>query len=230
MNKGKGRGSKSSLPRARQDVLTMDVADEVVVYDKKGHHGHCLNRPAAIVWRHLDGRTSMKKLVAQLRKELAGPADEDMVWLAVKDLHKAQLLEDGFEMPASHDVSRREALRRFGVAAAGGAVLLPAITSLVAPPVHAQISAVGCGTPEPNCGTFSCANNCACASTTERTNVCVQPTCSVATPCQTSADCQAGQVCSTLLCCGQAPFCVPIAPAGSACALPDAHGSQAWRS
>jgi len=140
----RGRGSKSSLPRARQDVLTMDVADEVVVYDKKGHHGHCLNRPAAIVWRHLDGRTSMKELVARLRKDLNGPADEDTVWLALKELDKAELLEDGFGVPAAHDVSRREALRRFGVAAAGGAVLLPAITSLVAPPVHAQISAVGC--------------------------------------------------------------------------------------
>jgi len=199
----------------------MDVADEVVVYDKKGHHGHCLNRPAAIVWRHLDGRTSMKELVARLRKDLNGPADEDTVWLALKELDKAELLEDGFGVPAAHDVSRREALRRFGVAAAGGAVLLPAITSLLAPPVHAQVSAVGCSTPEPDCATFSCAGSCACQPTTERTVVCIQPQCLGA--CQSSADCPAGSVCMVSAggCCGAATQCVPIAPAGTQCTLGD---------
>jgi hypothetical protein len=210
----------------------MDVADEVVVYDKKGHHGHCLNRPAAIVWRHLDGQTSMKDLVARLRKDLDAPADEDMVWLALKELDKAELLEDGFEIPDSHDVSRREALRRFGVAAAGGAVLLPAITSLVAPPVHAQISAVGCGTPD-NCQTGSCANACFCVSRTEPGNVCVVPTCGQCTPCASSGDCPPGFVCFTLGCCDSpcqrpGPYCVPIAPAGTNCQL-GIQGSSAWR-
>jgi hypothetical protein len=225
--KGTGRASKSSLPRARQDVLTMDVADEVVVYDKKGHHGHCLNRPAAIVWRHLDGQTSMKALVARLRKELDGPADEDTVWLALKELDKAELLEDGFKLPGAHDVSRREALRRFGVAAAGGAVLLPAITSLVAPPVHAQISAVACGTPGANCVDFTCAGACFCAPTTEQTNVCVIPTCTFRA-CSASSQCQAGEVCTTIDCCGQPlPFCVPVAPAGTQCVV-GGNQTQAW--
>jgi hypothetical protein len=226
--KGTGRASKSSLPRARQDVLTMDVADEVVVYDKKGHHGHCLNRPAAIVWRHLDGQTSMKALVARLRKELDGPADEDTVWLALKELDKAELLEDGFELPGAHDVSRREALRRFGVAAAGGAVLLPAITSLVAPPVHAQISAVGCPTPD-SCVTVSCAGGCSCAPTTEQTNVCVIPTCQFATLCSASSGCPPGQVCTTIGCCPQgSPFCVPIAAAGVICTGGANSTSTVW--
>jgi hypothetical protein len=204
----------------------MDVADEVVVYDKKGHHGHCLNRPAAIVWRHLDGRTSMKELVTRLRKELNGPADEDMVWLALKELDKAELLEDGFEMPAAHDVSRREALRRFGVAAAGGAVLLPAITSLVAPPVHAQISAVGCSTPEQSCQTFTCPGGCACQPTTEGPIVCIVPACVGA--CNTSADCPAGSVCMVSPCCGPATFCVPLStPGGTNCGT--INTNQRWQ-
>ena len=211
------------MPRARQDVLTMDVADEVVVYDQKQHHGHCLNRPAAIVWRHLDGRTSMKDLVARLRKDLDAPADEDMVWLALKELDKAELLEDGCEMPGAHDVSRREALRRFGVAAAGGAVLLPVITSLVAPPVHAQVSAVACSPPD-SCATFTCPGGCACVPTTEGSTVCIVPTC--VAPCTTTADCPAGTVCFTLGCCGPATFCVPIAAAGTNCLT---GNSPAWR-
>jgi hypothetical protein len=159
----------------------------------------------------------MKELVVRLRKELDGPADEDTVWLALKELDKAELLEDGFEVPASHDVSRREALRRFGVAAAGGAVLLPAITSLVAPPVHAQASAVACGAA--SCALGGCALGCACIATTEATNVCVVPDCSAGqcTPCQSSGACPPGFVCFTTGCCDAfcqrpGPYCVPIAP------------------
>ena len=206
---GKGRGSEALLPRARRDaVLATDVADEVVVYDSKQHRGHCLNRPAALVWRHLDGRTTMDELVAHLRKELDGLANEDMVWLALEELDRAQLLEGRLDKPASPDVSRRNALRRLGVAAGGGALLLPAISSIVAPPVHAQVSAQACPTPEPGCATFSCAGGCACVPTTEGSTVCVTPSCVSA--CTTSADCPAGSVCFTLGCCGPATFCVPI--------------------
>ena len=226
MKQGKGRGSKSSLPRARQDdVLVMDVADEIVVYDQKQHRGHCLNRPAAIVWRHLDGRTSMKELVARLRKDLDGPADEDTVWLALKELDKAELLEDGFEMPASHDVSRREALKRFGIAAAGGAVLLPIVTSLVAPPVHAQVSAVGCSTP--SCAGPTCPLNCACGTTSEGATVCVQPVCTQRA-CGASSQCQAGEVCFPNACgCGQGQ-CVPLAPAGFDCGQVGGNQASQW--
>jgi len=220
--RGKGRGSEALLPRARREgVLATDVGDEVVVYDSKQHRGHCLNRPAAVVWRHLDGGTSMYELVAHLRKELDGPADEEMVWLALKELDRAQLLEGRLDMPASRDVSRRQALRRLGVAAGGGAVLLPAISSIVAPPVHAQVSAAACPTAEPDCATFSCPGGCACVPTTEGATVCIVPSCVAA--CTTSADCPAGSVCFTLGCCGPATFCVPIAPAGTSCTGPRAR-------
>jgi hypothetical protein len=225
---GKGRGVL--LPRARQEgVLTTDVGDEVVVYDQKEHRAHCLNRSAAIVWGHLDGRTSMQELVERLQEELDGSADEEVVWLALKELERADLLEGPVDMSASRAVSRRRALQRMGVAAGTGAILLPAISSIVAPPVHAQVSAVGCGTPEPNCGTFSCAGGCACAPTTERTNVCVVPTCTFI-GCNSSAGCPPGMVCTTLTCCpAPVPFCVPIAPAGSSCIFGGNAGQGPWQ-
>lgn len=208
---GQGRKTEAPLPRALQDgVLATDMGDEVVVYDAKQHRGHCLNPSAAVVWRHLDGETSMDELVAHLQQDLGAPAHEDMVWLALKELNKANLLDGPLHVPASRDISRRSMLGRLGA----GAVLLPAISSIVAPPVHAQASGVGCPTPD-TCATFSCAGGCACVPTTEGATVCIVPTC--VAPCTTSADCPPGTVCFTLGCCGPATYCVPIAPAGTNC-------------
>ena len=221
--KGQGGGSEAPLPRALRDgVLTTDLGDELVVYDSKQHNGHCLNRSAAVVWRHLDGQTSMAQMVAHLRRELDAPASEDTVWLALEELDKANLIEGPLELPAEGSVSRRSMLARIGVAAA-----LPAITSIVAPPAHAQVSGVGCS-PADTCQTFTCAGGCACVPTTEGNTVCIVPTC--VAPCTTTADCPPGTVCFTLGCCGPATFCVPIAPAGTNCNTAAANPWQGRRS
>jgi Coenzyme PQQ synthesis protein D (PqqD) len=204
-----------ALPRARQDgVLTTELDDEVVVYDVREHRAHCLNPAAAAVWRHLDGRTSMSEMVAHLRKELDPAAGEDTAWLALTELDKASLLETPLDPPASGDLSRRSALQGIGVVAAA-TVLLPVISSIVAPPAHAQVSGVECSPPD-TCETFTCETGCACVPTTEGTNLCIVPIC--VQPCTTTADCPPGTVCFTLGCCAEGGnFCVPIASPGMNC-------------
>ncbi|HET8798315.1 MAG TPA: PqqD family protein, partial [Thermoanaerobaculia bacterium] len=201
----------SGLPRARQErVLTTDMGDEIVLYDRREHRGHCLNRSAAAVWRRLDGRSSMEEIVAHLRQEVDPAADEETVWLALEELEKAGLLEGSVERPVSEGTSRRSLLRGMGAAA----VLLPVISTVIAPPAYAQVSGVACS-PADTCATFTCANGCACVPTTEGNTVCIVPTCVSA--CTTTADCPPGTVCFTLGCCGPATFCVPLAPAGTDC-------------
>ena len=47
------------MPQARKDGLIIKaLTDEVVVYDLERHEVHCLNRVAALVWQHCDGRTA----------------------------------------------------------------------------------------------------------------------------------------------------------------------------
>lgn len=122
------------LPHAREDRLVVrDLAEEVVVYDLKRHHAHYLNRTAALLWRHCDGRTTVAELARLLEKELSVPADEAVVWMALDQLRKAQLLRDGLTPPAgTKRYSRREVLRRVGLV--GAAALVPAVMSIVAPP------------------------------------------------------------------------------------------------
>lgn len=217
--KRNGQEEAAPLPRALQDgVLTTELGDEVVVYHARQHRGHCLNPSAAVVWRNLDGRTSMAEMVERLEKALGAEANEDVVWLALKELDQAELLDGPLQLPA-RGVSRRNVLGRLGAAA----VLLPAISSVVAPPAHAQASAVGCSPPD-TCATFTCAGGCACVPTTEGATVCIVPTC--VAPCTTTADCPPGTVCFTLGCCGPATYCVPIAPVGTQCLT---RGQTPWQ-
>jgi hypothetical protein len=125
------------LPQARRDQLfVQDVGDDLVVYDQEGHLAHRLSRTAALVWRHCDGQHSVEDLAALLAKELNAPAAGELVWLGLTRLGEANLLQQPLVQPAR--VSRRQVLRKLGRVAAA-AILVPTITSIIAPtPAMAQ--------------------------------------------------------------------------------------------
>ena len=112
----------------------------MLVYDVERHRAHCLNQAAALVFNHADGRTSMSELARALRRELGAPADEKWVLLAVDRLERARLMEVSAGSGSRARFSRRELMRRAGLAAAA---LLPVVTSLVAPtPAEAAATCV----------------------------------------------------------------------------------------
>src|SRR5262245_23841975 len=122
------------FPESRKDqLLVEEVGGELVVYDQRRHQAHRLNRAAALVWRHCDGRTGAAEMAALLRRELGRPADEEVVWLALDRLDKAHLLQGGLTRPADAPrASRRQVLRRLARVAAV-AVLVPTVATIVAP-------------------------------------------------------------------------------------------------
>jgi Coenzyme PQQ synthesis protein D (PqqD) len=132
--------SESFKPLARTDGLVInDLPEETVVYDRESHKAHCLNRTAALVWRRCDGRTVPAQIARSLREELQAPVSEDLVWYALEQLGKDELLAENFQRPArAVQLSRRELVKRLGLAAV---VALPLITTIVAPtPVQAAAS------------------------------------------------------------------------------------------
>ena len=156
--------------RRKEGLVVKELPDEVLVYDLERHRAHCLNPTAGFVFKQCDGDTSVKEIAKRLGQDMAVPADEKWVFLALDRLRKAHLLErpnGATRNGASY--SRRELLRRAGVA---GAALLPLVTSLVAPTaVQAAVSCVGpggCatqlnGTPC-HCGVpTDCPTNCMCS-------------------------------------------------------------------
>lgn len=148
-------------PIARKDKLTIrELPDEAVIYDLEHHKMHCLNRTAALVWKHCDGRHDPAALAALLGRELLLSADEAAAAarLALEQLGRRHLLVEAVAAPEEEErLSRRTALRKMAVAAAA---VLPLVMTLKAPSVAwAQAGPVGCipGDPKNGCPTgFSC--------------------------------------------------------------------------
>ncbi|MDT7777713.1 MAG: hypothetical protein QOC99_225 [Acidobacteriota bacterium] len=131
--------SEPYLPTARKSKLVVrELADEILVYDADGHRAHCLNRTAALVWKHCDGRTPASGIAERVAEELSFAVSEEVVWLALDQLAEFDLLMSAAvaRSPVSNLISRRKMIRRLGIAAA---VALPLITSIVSPtPAQAQ--------------------------------------------------------------------------------------------
>ena len=136
---------KSGHPKARQDGLVLrELPEELLVYDTDTHDAHCLNATAAFVWKQCDGTTSVPGIVDRARAEFDAEIDDEMVWVALEDLWKRQLLE-GEPAPAREGtMSRSQALRRVGIAAA---VSVPVITSIVAPKAAHAATCIASGQP-----------------------------------------------------------------------------------
>jgi hypothetical protein len=139
-------------PCARKEkVLVQEVQDETVVYDEERDRAHHLNRTASLVWSHCDGEKSVADIAAALQKELNPAADENLVWMSLDHLGAAHLLHEPITRSAEQmRLSRRSVVRRVGMVGVLS-LLMPAVTSIVAPtPAHAQ-SPGGCGGCE-GCG------------------------------------------------------------------------------
>lgn len=130
--------SETYLPAARTSRLVIrQLAEEVLVYDEERHRAHCLNRAAALVWKHCDGKTPVSRIAEMVGGQLSSHAAEEVVWLALGQLAEFDLLAPcETRRAAAGSISRRGMMRRLGLAAA---VALPLVTSIVSPtPAQAQ--------------------------------------------------------------------------------------------
>ena len=121
-------------PQPRHEkLLVQEIGDELVIYDRERHHAHRLNRTAALVWRHCDGKSTVAELADLLRKQLDLPEAEQVVWLALDRLDKAHLLRESPQRPAEAEpISRRRLLGKLKLAGAA-ALLLPVVATLLTP-------------------------------------------------------------------------------------------------
>jgi hypothetical protein len=146
------------MPHARRERLVIqELPTEVLVYDLDRDTAHCLNQTSAFVWRQCDGETTLAEVRSRFEAQFGATVDESVVWLALDQLAKFNMLEGTVKRPAGvNRISRRTAIQSFGLAAV---VAVPLITSIVAPPVHAQGSCGGLGAPCNGNGQC-CSGNC----------------------------------------------------------------------
>jgi len=196
------------LPKARSEALiTKEVADELLVYDRTRDKAHCLNETAAEIWKLCDGQTSAPEIARMLdgggqkvegsqqraegsrqtaergssptvkgdavtggRRQTARAEgfgiDERIVWLGLDQLRRVHLLEElggnsgkgawPQAVSGMSHMSRREAVRRIGLAAT---IALPIVISVTVP--TAAEAAVSCGAQCHPCTTpVDCCNVC----------------------------------------------------------------------
>ena len=150
------------LPLARTDQLVVQVLpDEVLVYDLGRHEAHCLNKASAAVWKLCDGKTTVAEMSRRLGRELAAPVDYDFVWLALSQLRRFHLLEEGGGSLGALQVSRRDLVRKYLPAA----LALPLILSVPAPTPAQAASKCGssgdpCRSNDDCCPGFTCDGSC----------------------------------------------------------------------
>ena len=126
------------MPQARRGgLIIQEVDSEILIYDQNTNKAHCLNQTAAKVWKYCDGETTLADACSALSRDLETPVDEKLVWYAVDQFAKDNLLEKDIEPPAFiiAGMNRRQMVRTLGLAAV---VAVPLVTSIVAPtPVQA---------------------------------------------------------------------------------------------
>jgi hypothetical protein len=138
------------MPQARRTGLIIQEVDgEILIYDQNTNKAHCLNQTAAKVWKYCDGETTLIEACEALSCDLDTAVDEKLVWYAVDQFSKDNLLEKGIEQPAFiiAGMNRRQMVRTLGLAAV---IAVPLVTSIIAP---TPAQAATCMPPGQPCGT-----------------------------------------------------------------------------
>jgi hypothetical protein len=102
-----------------------------------------------------------------LAREVGEPVDDDVVWVALEELSKLQLLEEPV-VRSNGGLSRRGFVRRGALVAS--ALAVPTVFSMFAPTASAAICNETCG------GGITCTGTCTCC-------------CSIGNSCQQLANC-----------------------------------------
>jgi hypothetical protein len=119
-------------PRIRQDgLIVRELPDEVLVYDKERDKAHCLNQTAGMIFKYCDGMTPVGEIAKRVGVQLNSPVDEKVVWYALDQFERDNLLEEKIHLPAvMAGMNRRQMVRTLGLAAL---VAVPVVTSIIAP-------------------------------------------------------------------------------------------------
>ena len=109
-----------------------------MIYDLKIDKAYCLNETSALVWNLCDGNNSVTNISEKLTNQTKSPVSEDLVWFALDQLKKDNLLENGQHLISPFvGVTRREAVKKVGFASL---IAIPVVMSLHAPASAAAAS------------------------------------------------------------------------------------------
>ena len=158
----------------KAEIVIQELEKEVLIYDLRRNKAFCLNETSALIWQMCDGgKLSVQEISLDVSRKLKTPVSEDLIWLAIEQLKKENLIENSSELPDKFEgMNRRDVIRRIGLASFAA---LPVISTIIAPTaVQATSRCVGsgrlapgtvyntavCTNDTPTCNVISGVNNC----------------------------------------------------------------------
>jgi hypothetical protein len=125
---------KSQKPLSRKEnIVVQELEGEILVYDLSENRAVCLNETSALIWQACDGNKTPAEISNFISKKLNTPANEDLVWLALDQLKKENLIENASDLPNHFaGMSRREAIKKVGLSSLIALPVIMAVTSPVA--------------------------------------------------------------------------------------------------
>lgn len=115
----------------KSNIVVQELENEVLIYDLNINKALCLNQTAALVYQLCDGTNTISEISLLMNKKLKANVGEELIWLALNELKKNNLLENSKEISNPlPGISRREVAKKIGLASL---VALPMIASVVAP-------------------------------------------------------------------------------------------------
>jgi hypothetical protein len=130
-------------PQARREGLVIEESeDELLVYDLERHKAHCLERTAALIWQQCDGQSTLPTIIKRLQEQHRLVIDEDVIWITLRRLDRARLLQERVKAPAglAQRASRRDMMRK--VAVIGGLAVFSILAPTAAEAASRNVSCV----------------------------------------------------------------------------------------
>lgn len=152
-------------PKTRnENIVVQEMESEILIYDLQTNKAFCLNETSALIYQLCDGTKTVSKISQSLTQTLNQPISDELIWLALDNFKKDNLLEESEQFEIDFNgLSRRQVIKKVGIASM---VILPIVSSVIAPSAAmAQSGGLALNaacTTNSQCQSGNCFNNTKC--------------------------------------------------------------------
>lgn len=142
------------------DIVIQPLDGELLIYDLEINKAYCLNKTSALIWQACNGENSVNGISRIVSKNLGQQVNVNLIQLALDEFRKNNLLTNSEEANFALDkMSRRQLIRNVAL---NTAIVLPTISSLIAPTAAMAGSVAACGAINTACSVAidCCSNYC----------------------------------------------------------------------
>ena len=150
-----------------ENIVVQEMNAELLIYDLKDNRAFCLNETSAIIYQLCDGTRNIHEIVQRFNQITKNSITDDLIWLALDRFKQDNLLEDESIEINFNGLSRRQIIKKVGLASM---IALPLVSSVIAPSAANAASVLtnlplnSACTASSQCASGNCVNNSKCCS------------------------------------------------------------------